>query len=89
SASNRWKSALEKDFWGRWGFRVNGKRHGMATCFSTNIDFAEGMEGSPVLDPQGRLLGIVSGGTPAGIAGREMYVEGGTGTVCVDIRFIL
>ena len=89
SASNRWKSALEKDFWGRWGFRVNGKRHGMATCFSTNIDFAEGMEGSPVLDPQGRLLGIVSGGTPAGIAGREMYVEGRTGTVCVDIRFIL
>ena len=88
-ASVRWKAALQKDFWGRWGFRVNGKRHKMATTFMTDIDFADGMEGSPVIDAQGRLIGIVSGGTESSVVGKRAYLEGSSGSVCTDIRFIL
>ena len=88
-ASARWKAALQKDFWGRWGFRVNGKRHKMATTFMTDIDFADGMEGSPVIDAQGRLIGIVSGGTQSSVVGKRAYLEGSSGSVCTDIRFIL
>lgn len=87
-SSAAWRAAIEKDFWGRWGFKVDGKKHKMATCFKINADFAGGMEGSPVLDSYGRLIGVVSGGTPEGVAAREAYFDG-AGCVCVDIRFIL
>ncbi|MBR1927759.1 MAG: S46 family peptidase [Bacteroidales bacterium] len=88
SSSSRWNTAVEKDFWGRWGFRVGGKRHKMTTNFRTSADFAAGMEGAPVLDSYGRLIGVVSGGSPEAVASGEAYVEG-TGCVCTDIRFIL
>ncbi len=89
SVSSRWRNALGKDFWGRWGFRVDGKRNKMITCFVSDTDFAEGMEGAPAFDSEGRLVGIVSGGTPAGLASGDGYFEGSTGCVCTDIRFIL
>ena len=88
ATSSRWNAAMEKDFWGRWGFKVAGKRHSMATNFMVSADFAEGMEGSPVLDAYGRLIGVVSSGTPVGVASKEAYLEGG-GCVCTDIRLIL
>ena len=84
-----WKAAIGRDFWGRWGFKVNGKRHRMASNFLTGNDFVDGMEGAPVLDSQGRLIGVVSGGTAGSIVCEEAYVEGASGCVCTDIRFVL
>lgn len=85
----RWRNAIEKDSWGRWGFTVGHKRHKMMATFVTGCDFSEGMEGSPVLDSEGRLVGIVSGGTKEAVASREAYFEGATGCVCTDIHFII
>ena len=83
------KALMMKDFWGRWGFKVGGRKHRMVLDFISDNDFVEGCQGSPVLDNQGHLIGIVSGGTPETKAGSASYQEGGSKCVNTDIHFVL
>lgn len=83
------KALMMKDFWGRWGFKVGGKKHKMVIDFVSDNDFVDGCQGSPVLDSQGHLIGIVSGGTPETKAGSVFYKEGNSMSVNTDIHFIL
>lgn len=89
SVPEKYQSLLNKGFWGRWGFRVDGKRHGMIACFLTDNDFADGCQGSPVLDSEGRLIGVVSGGNKEAQGCVTAYREGYSRCVGTDIRFIL
>ncbi|MBR5660152.1 MAG: S46 family peptidase [Bacteroidales bacterium] len=83
------KALMMKDFWGRWGFKVGGKKHRMVIDFISDNDFVDGCQGSPVLDSQGHLIGVVSGGTPETKAGSAFYKEDGGKCVNTDIHFVL
>ena len=83
------KALMMKDFWGRWGFKVGGKKHRMVIDFISDNDFIDGCQGSPVLDNQGHLIGVVSGGTPETRAGSDFYKEGSSKCVSTDIHFVL
>ncbi len=85
----RLKGLLMKDFWGRWGFKVGDKKHRMIVDFITDNDFVDGCQGSPVLDNQGYLIGVVSGGTPETKAGSAFYLDSHSRTVCTDIHLVL
>ena len=83
------KALMMKDFWGRWGFKVAGKKHRMVMDFLSDNDFVDGLQGGPVLDGQGHLIGIVSGGSPVTKAGSAFYIEGQSKSVCTDIHLVL
>ena len=85
----RLKGLLVKDFWGRWGFKVGDKKHRMIVDFISDNDFVDGCQGSPVLDNQGYLIGVVSGGTPETKAGSAFYLDSRSKTVCTDIHLVL
>ena len=57
--------------------------------FITDNDFVDGCQGSPVLDNQGYLIGVVSGGTPETKAGSAFYLDSHSRTVCTDIHLVL
>ena len=86
---SRLKQLIEKDFWGRWGFRVGGKRHRMIADFVSGNDYTDGSQGSPVLDAEGHLIGVVSGGTPDTKNSVLTYHEGKSGSVCTDMHLVL
>lgn len=85
----KYQSLLKRGFWGRWGFRVGGKRHGMIVDFLIDNDFADGCQGSPILDTEGRLIGLVSGGNEEALASGVAYHDDLSKCVGTDIRFIL
>jgi hypothetical protein len=57
--------------------------------FLTNHDITGGNSGSPVLDAQGRLVGLAFDGNREGMAGDVFFHPTLSKTVCVDIRFVL
>lgn len=85
----RYRSLLSKGFWGRWGFRIGGKRHGMVVDFLIDNDFSDGSQGSPVLSSEGHLIGLVSGGNEESLACGVVYQKDYSRCVATDIRFIL
>lgn len=89
NVSPRLKQLIEKNFWSRWGFKVGGKRHQMMVDFISGNDYVDGCQGSPVLDAEGHLIGVVSGGTPDTKNSVLTYHEGKSGSVCTDMHLVL
>ena len=85
----RQKALLEKDFWGRWGFRLGNKRHGMIVDFLTDNDIAGGNSGSPVLNARGELIGLAFDGNIESLASDTSYTQGYNKCINTDIRFVL
>ena len=85
----RQKFFLEKDYWGRWGFKVGKKRHGMIVDFLTDNDIAGGNSGSPVLDAEGNLIGLAFDGNMESLASDTSFTEGYNKCICTDIRFVM
>jgi hypothetical protein len=85
----RQKFFLEKDYWGRWGFKVGKKRHGMIVDFITDNDIAGGNSGSPVLDAEGNLIGLAFDGNMESLASDTSFTEGYNKCICTDIRFVM
>lgn len=85
----RQKALLEKSFWGRWGFRVGKKRHGMIVDFLTDNDITGGNSGSPVLNADGNLIGLAFDGNIESLASDTSYTEGYNKCINTDIRFVL
>ena len=85
----RQKALLEKDFWGRWGFRLGNKRHGMIVDFLTDNDIAGGNSGSPVLNARGELIGLAFDGNIESLASDTSYTKGYNKCINTDIRFVL
>ena len=86
---DRYRQLIEKDFWGRWGFKIDGKRHGMIVDFLTDLDYVDGCSGAPVMDAYGRLIGLVSGGNADALAGQVSYTDYFSRCVSTDVRYIL
>ena len=89
SVTPRLKQLIEKDFWSRWGFKVGGKGHRMMMDFISSNDFVDGCQGSPILDAEGHLIGVVSGGTPETKTGILTYQEGRSASVSTDMHLVL
>ncbi len=73
----------EKDY-GRYG-----KDGVMYTCFLTNHDITGGNSGSPVIDANGRLIGIAFDGNWEAMSGDIAFEPELQRTINVDIRYVL
>ena len=87
--NSRQKYLLEKDNWGRWGFRVGKRRHGMIVDFISDNDIAGGNSGSPVLNEEGDLIGLAFDGNLESLASDTSYTEGYNKCINTDIRFVM
>ena len=58
-------------------------------CFLTNNDITGGNSGSPVLDAQGRLIGLAFDGTWDSLSADIFFDRTLARTISVDIRFVL
>lgn len=72
-----------KDY-GRYG--VDGK---MPVCFLTDNDITGGNSGSPVMNGEGKLIGIAFDGNSEAMACDFMYEPDMQRTIIVDIRYVL
>lgn len=82
--------------WGRWGFWPSGSAKGkkgesktMYVDFLTDNDITGGNSGSPVLNAEGKIIGLAFDGNKESLAGNAAFVDGYNKCVCVDIRFVL
>jgi len=57
--------------------------------FTATLDTTGGNSGSPVLDGQGRLVGLLFDGTPESILSDWQYDDTFQRSICVDIRYAL
>ena len=57
--------------------------------FTATLDTTGGNSGSPVLDAQGRLVGLLFDGTPESILSDWQYDDTYQRSICVDIRYAL
>lgn len=85
----KFTALLEKGKWGKWGFTLQDQPNSMVVDFLTNADVSEGSWGSPVLDRNGALIGIVTGRNRESLAAEVSYSSGYGMCVNSDIRFIL
>ena len=89
-----WRALLEARDWDRWagGDGMQGGQEGSAPMyvdFLTDNDITGGNSGSPVLDADGRLVGLAFDGNKESLASDSYYTPGYNKCVCVDIRFVL
>ncbi len=87
--NERQKALLERGNWGRWGFPVGGRRHGMIVDFLTDNDITGGNSGSPVLDAEGNLIGLAFDGNIESLASDTSYTVGYNKCINTDIRFVM
>ncbi len=59
------------------------------TCFLTNCDITGGNSGSPVLDAEGRLIGLAFDGNWESMSSDVMFEPDLQRCICVDIRYVL
>jgi hypothetical protein len=57
--------------------------------FTTTLDTTGGNSGSPVLDAQGRLVGLLFDGTPESILSDWQFLPDSQRSICLDIRYAL
>lgn len=85
----RFLSLLEKGKWGKWSSTLQNQPNSMVVDFLTNADVSEGSWGSPVLNKDGALVGIVTGRNRESLASEVSYSSGYGMCVNCDIRFVL
>ena len=61
----------------------------LPTCFLTNNDITGGNSGSPVLDAEGRLIGLAFDGNWESMSSDVMFEPDLQRCICVDIRYVL
>lgn len=83
----RQRESYRSGDWGRWGFGEDN--HLMYLNFLTDNDITGGNSGSPVLDADGKLIGLAFDGNKESLASDVFYTPGYNKCVCVDIRFVL
>ena len=99
------KGVIEKEEPGNYEFRVPKKvkelyENGdfgqyadadgkLRTCFLTNLDITGGNSGSPVLDADGRLIGLAFDGNWEAMSSDVIFEPELQRCICVDIRYVL
>lgn len=100
--SDAFMSMLESRDWGRWAVKMpsSGKKAATAPVgsapagtmpadFLTDNDITGGNSGSPVLNAEGKVIGLAFDGNKESLASDLYAVPGYNKCVCVDIRYIL
>lgn len=100
--SDAFMSMLESSDWGRWAVKMpsSGKKAvpapvgsapagTMPADFLTDNDITGGNSGSPVLNAEGKVIGLAFDGNKESLASDLYAVPGYNKCVCVDIRYIL
>ena len=100
--SDAFMSMLESRDWGRWAVKMpsSGKKAApvpvgsapagtMPADFLTDNDITGGNSGSPVLNAEGKVIGLAFDGNKESLASDLYAVPGYNKCVCVDIRYIL
>ena len=100
--SDAFMSMLESRDWGRWAVKMpsSGKKDApapvgsapagtMPADFLTDNDITGGNSGSPVLNAEGKVIGLAFDGNKESLASDLYAVPGYNKCVCVDIRYIL
>ena len=78
------KSLYEAKDFGQYEHNGN-----IPTCFLTNCDITGGNSGSPVLDAEGRLIGLAFDGNWESMSSDVMFEPDLQRCICVDIRYVL
>lgn len=100
--SDAFMSMLKSRDWGRWAVAMpsSGKKAASAPVgsapagtmpadFLTDNDITGGNSGSPVLNAEGKVIGLAFDGNKESLASDLYAVPGYNKCVCVDIRYIL
>lgn len=95
--SDAFMSMLKSRDWGRWAVATpsSGKKAASAPAgtmpadFLTDNDITGGNSGSPVLNAEGKVIGLAFDGNKESLASDLYAVPGYNKCVCVDIRYIL
>lgn len=100
--SDAFMSMLESRDWGRWAVKMpsSGKKAvpvpvgsapagTMPADFLTDNDITGGNSGSPVLNAEGKVIGLAFDGNKESLASDLYAVPSYNKCVCVDIRYIL
>lgn len=100
--SDAFMSMLKSRDWGRWAVNMpsSGKKAvpvpvgsapagTMPADFLTDNDITGGNSGSPVLNAEGKVIGLAFDGNKESLASDLYAVPGYNKCVCVDIRYIL
>lgn len=84
--SETFKQVLEEEDWGLWKDRKDGKMHVNFLC---DLDITGGNSGSPVLDGQGRLVGLAFDGNKESLGADSFFHSTLNKCVALDIRYAL
>lgn len=100
--SDAFMSMLKSRDWGRWAVAMpsSGKKAASAPVgsapagtmpadFLTDNDITGGNSGSPVLNAEGKVIGLAFDGNKESLASDLYAVPGYNKCVCVDIRYVL
>lgn len=100
--SDAFMSMLESRDWGRWAVKMPSSCKKAAPApvgsapvgtmpadFLTDNDITGGNSGSPVLNAEGKVIGLAFDGNKESLASDLYAVPGYNKCVCVDIRYIL
>lgn len=100
--SDAFMSMLESRDWGRWAVKMpssckkaapapvgSAPAGTMPADFLTDNDITGGNSGSPVLNAEGKVIGLAFDGNKESLASDLYAVPGYNKCICVDIRYIL
>ena len=77
--------ARKKDY----GHYIDKVKKDLVVCFIANVDMTGGNSGSPVIDANGNLIGLVFDGNYEALSHKIAYDKDLNRTICVDVRYIL
>jgi hypothetical protein len=79
------EKAKKKDF-GPW---IDKSKNDLPIAFIITNDITRGNQGSPVINTNGELMGLVISGNKENLASRYLYNPAESRAICLDIRLIL
>jgi hypothetical protein len=79
------EKARKKDF-GPW---IDKSRNDLPIAFTITNDVTKGNQGSPVLNANGELIGLVISGNKENLASRYLYNIAESRAICLDVRLIM
>ena len=72
-----------------YGQYMDKAKKDLVVCFIAALDMTGGNSGSPVIDANGNLIGLVFDGNYEALSHKIAYDKDLNRTICVDVRYIL
>ena len=72
-----------------YGQYIDKAKKDLVVCFIASVDMTGRNSGSPVIDANGNLIGLVFDGNYEGASHKLAYDKDSNRTICVDVRYVL